>query len=511
MRSIHLAAFLLAASSFDTQARRLGQIDFETCTLTSPGAPSTLQAKCARVEVPENRDAPDKRLLSLALAWLPASVQAEADPVFFLSGGPGQGAREAYLQVAPAFADVNRYRDVILIDQRGTGDSNPLNCLDEQGQNNFSDPQNETLQAAQDFAKKCLTELSKKADVRFYTTGDAIADLDAVRTAIGANKINLIGVSYGTRVAQQYAKTFPAHTRTVLLDSVVPNTLVLGSEHAGNLQAALTTQFERCRIDSACKKNLGDPEKKLANILTSFTEKIKPVTSEKSQTDQTVSITPKDSALASVSYRDAISGQWKTAIPSRGHLTALLRLYSYLPQTASTLPLLIQQISEGQWASVMAQADQLMSNVGGQIAHGMQLSVSCTEDVDELKVNPDDVGTLFGTEFVEFTKAQCDIWPRGKRAENFREPLTGNLPVLAISGQYDPVTPPRYGDSVIEKLDNARHLILKGQGHSVLMAGCMPKLFAQFVELADTKSLNASCLDRLRAPPPFAGLYGWEP
>ena len=140
----------------------------------------------------------------------------------------------------------------------------------------------------------------------------------------------------------------------------------------------------------------------------------------------------------------------------------------------------------------------------------MHLSVSCTED-PELAIRDADADTILGNSIVELLQAQCAVWPKGARPADFRKPLSGNVPVLAISGEFDPVTPPRYGDEVVKTLPNGRHLVLPGQGHSVLGAGCMPKLFAQFIETTDARALDASCLERLSAQPPFAGNYGWEP
>jgi len=174
------------------------------------------------------------------------------------------------------------------------------------------------------------------------------------------------------------------------------------------------------------------------------------------------------------------------------------------------LPLIVHDASEGQFESLLAQARALYEAVSDAIMHGMQLSVLCTED-SELVPNRDDADTIMGTEFVDFMRAQCDIWPKGRRPADFREPLSGDVPVLAISGELDPVTPPRYGDEVIKYLPNGRHLVLPGLGHSVLGVGCMPKLFAQFIENAEASSLDESCLERLSATPPFAGNYGWEP
>jgi pimeloyl-ACP methyl ester carboxylesterase len=158
----------------------------------------------------------------------------------------------------------------------------------------------------------------------------------------------------------------------------------------------------------------------------------------------------------------------------------------------------------------MAQARSIYGSVSDSIMHGMQLSVICSEDT-ELATAPADAGTLMGAEFIDFTLAQCEAWPKGQRAADFRAPLSGEVAVLAISGELDPVTPPRYGDEVVKGLANARHLVLPGQGHNVIGVGCMPKLFAQFIESGSAKALNAECLQRLSATPPFAGNYGWEP
>ena len=174
------------------------------------------------------------------------------------------------------------------------------------------------------------------------------------------------------------------------------------------------------------------------------------------------------------------------------------------------LPLILHDASKGRYETLLSQAHALSSNLGDSMAMGMHLSVSCTEDT-ELKIDPADEQTILGTSIIEYLQAMCEVWPKGTRDPDFRKPLTGNVPVLAISGELDPVTPPRYGNEVVKTLSNGRHLILPGQGHSVLTTGCMPKLFAQFVETTDAKGLDAECLKRLKPTPPFTGYYGWEP
>ena len=491
-RLLPLAAALAAATALmpaSAEARRLGGLDFEPCTLEGTGGLPSVEAQCTTFAVPEDRAEPGGRQIELAIAWVPADGEAEPDPVFLLAGGPGQGARDSFPQVAPAFREVLRQRHVILVDQRGTGGSNPLACRDAEGNNAFGDPQDESLEAARRFAETCLAELSKTADVHHYTTTDAVADLDAVRAAIGAERINLYGGSYGTRVGQQYAMAHPDRVRTLVLDSVVPNDLVLGQNHAKNLEAALDAQFARCAADAACAKALPDARAAMAGIRAALDAP----------------------DLAPVRYRDPTTGEWREETPSPGHVAMLLRMYSYSPVTATLLPLVLQQAAAGDWAPLMAQSRLLMGSIGEMIMHGMQLSVSCSEDADELVVDPADSDTVLGTFFVEFSKAQCAVWPRGQRPANFREPLTGDLPVLAISGEFDPVTPPADADRAIAQLTNARHLVLPGQGHTPITVGCMPQLFAQFIEGADAKALDATCLERLAALPPATGLHGWEP
>ncbi|HMB58075.1 MAG TPA: alpha/beta hydrolase [Arenimonas sp.] len=469
-------------------ARRLGQLEFTPCTLAPEFATQALEAQCTTLQVPENHAAPNGRKISLAIAWLPAKGDAEPDPMFMIAGGPGQSALESFPGIAPAFAELRKKRNVILVDQRGTGGSNKLVCKNVAGKNAVMEDNDDSVADAQAFAKRCAAELSKKADLRFYSTTDAIQDLDDVRAAIGADKVNLMGVSYGTRVAQQYGKRYPQHTRTITIDGIAPNSLVLGNDFSKNLEASLDLQFARCKQDKLCAAKLGDPRARLNALM-------------------------KQLAVAPplVHYRDAVTGEAREEKLTPGHVANLARMFAYAPQVAGLLPLELNEAAQGRYEPLMALSKLITSTVGDQIMTGMQLSVVCTEDASELKADPADAGSLIGEEMVTVTAAQCAVWPKGRRPAGFREPLTGNVPVLIMSGEFDPVTPPRYGEEVHSHLPNSRHLIVRGQGHNVLPAGCMPRLFAQFVDSADAMKLDASCLDKVPYAQPFTGFYGWEP
>ncbi|MEO6172943.1 MAG: alpha/beta hydrolase [Arenimonas sp.] len=481
----------LSLGSATAEASKLGQLDFKPCSLPLPQTSVTVSAQCTSLRVAENPADPKGRQIELALAWLPAKGDAQPDPVFMIAGGPGQSALESYPSLHPAFADVIKKRNIVLVDQRGTGKSHPLICKDASGKNAIAEEETMSsmdLNQAKLFAKKCADELGKTSDPRFYSTGYAIGDLELVRGKIGAEKINLYGISYGTRVAQQYAKRYPQHTRTIVLDGVVPNSLVLGAEHSINLENALNLQFARCTADKICHQRFGNPRQSL-DALRARLEK----------------------APMLVNYNDPMSGEAKHDKLDSGSLSMVARMYAYSPLTASMLPLLLTQASQGNGGPLLAQAQMMNQSLGDAITAGMQLSVVCSEDVEELKENATSKNTLIGNSMISFMKAQCEAWPHSKRAADFRTPLKGNVPVLLLSGEFDPVTPPRYGAAVAKFLPNSKHVIVKGQGHNVMPVGCGPKIFARFIDSADAKKLDTHCLDTLAYVPPFTGFYGWEP
>jgi pimeloyl-ACP methyl ester carboxylesterase len=473
--------------------RRYGRIAFTPCTLAPQSAIASVEAECGSLSVAENPALPRGRHIALHIAWIPATDTgtSEPDPVFMLAGGPGQAATESYPQVAPAFADVLKKRGVVLVDQRGTGQSNPLTCQDDARKDGAADATTQPPSgpdAARRFAQRCRDALAPRADLRFYTTTDAVRDLEAVRQAIGASTINLVGISYGTRVAQQYAMRHPHSTRTLVLDSVAPNTLIVGNEFAHNLEQALDLQFGECGKVPACARALGDPRSRLDALMATLR-----------------------SSPPLVRYRDPSTGALHEARLRPEDVAGLMRMYAYAPLASSLLPLQLKEASEGRYDGLMALAQMLGSTMAGQMAMGMQLSVICSEDAYGLKANADDAASLMGNQFADDFAAQCALWPRGAMPADFHAPLRSQVPALLMSGEFDPVTPPRYGAAVASTLPNARHLVLRGQGHNVIGAGCMPKLFAQFIDKADATSLDAACLRTLPYTPPFTSFNGWEP
>ncbi|PPT28998.1 alpha/beta hydrolase [Xanthomonas arboricola] len=464
---------------------RYGTLQFAPCTLSSGSAAGNIEAQCASLRVPENPAAPTGRSIDLKIAWLESDAGAGStpDPVFFIAGGPGQSATEVAAIAAAALREVRKKRDIFLVDQRGTGGSHPLRCETADGKplqtGMASSP--EELMA---HARQCAEGLRGRADPRYYTTAEAIGDLDAVRAALDVPRIDLVGVSYGTRVAQHYAKRYPAQTRAIVLDGVAPSDLVISGEFARTFEDALILQSEQCRAIAACRARFPiDVRTQLRTVM----ERLKTESPE-------------------VEYRDLRTNAIKRDRVTADAVIGLAFTFSYAPQSAALLPLVLDEAAAGRYASLMA-----LSHMDMQINQPMQWSVVCAEDADRYRPAPEHQALLLGEDVPRSVFAACPVWPTGKRAADFTAPLRSQVPALLLSGQLDPVTPPRYADTVLKGLPNGRHLVAPGQGHSVMALGCIPKLMAQFMETTNAGGLDAQCVADLNNVPAFTSFNGWEP
>lgn len=468
---------------------KLGSLTLTACELGQPNSGRTTAAWCAPFDVPEDRAHPEGRHIKLKLAVVRSDAEVAAkDMLVFLAGGPGQAATENAPAAVGALEPLMAHRNLLLLDQRGTGGSNPLDCKSDET------PATPDADAEDDPAKlkaevtRCLAQVEKKADPRFYTTTVATQDLEDVRKALGSPRFDLVGVSYGTRMAQQYAMHYPDAVRSIVLDGVVPNELVLGEDFAQNLDDALKAQFARCVADAACHKRFGDPYQTLYQLRDALRANPHEVSFRDPQTYQTVKRSLSEFSLASV-----------------------VRMFAYSPLTAALLPLSIDAAAHGDVGPLLGQAKLLSGDLADTMNGGMQSSVICSEDADLFTPRPQDANTILGTRMLDALTTVCSVWPHGTRPKDFHQPLTTATPVLLMSGQYDPVTPPRYGEEVLKHLSDARHLVATGQGHNVIGAGCMPKLVKTFVEDLQPKTLDASCLDRLQPTPMFIDFNGATP
>lgn len=439
-----------------------------------------VQAECGHLAVPENPAAPHGRQIDLRIAVVPAiSTRKRPDPLFLLAGGPGMAATSFYASVSPVFALIHRDRDIVLVDQRGTGGSNALDC--ESSDEDLYQSTTADIVAA---AQRCLRMLGAHADVRFYTTSLAVQDLDRVRAALGYDRIDLYGSSYGTIVAQQYVRRFPDRVRSVILDGVVPPQLALGATSALDAQAALSSIFSRCVQQPACHAHFGDPAAAYRQVRDQLAGH--PVW---------------------VDLTDPTSGEPYRLQFTSFHLAMVLRLASYTPELAALLPLDLHEAGASDNFGPLAGQFLLIDRVyGDAIAEGMNNSVVCSEDVPFYSVDAEEraelAKTFLGTSQLDGLEAVCGVWPRGPVDPDLHRPLHSDVPALLLSGGNDPITPPRYAAQAVRGFTRGLSLVIRGFGHGQLTDPCMAGVMAQFVSRASVSGLDTSCTRNL-SPMPF--------
>jgi len=450
----------------------------------APGFPG-IKARCAVFERHLDPADSDSPILKLNVAVVPAlSLDPEPDPFVPIAGGPGGASTRFYAAYAHAFEKVRRNRDILLIDQRGTGDSELMGC-------DFGDEVLEgqlSLEETLAYTQSCLDSLPY--DPRFFTTSVAVQDLEALRLALGYASLNLYGSSYGTRVAQHYARRYPDTTRSVILDGVAPPQIALGPDIAIEAQKALQAIFNRCAESHDCNNAFPG------------------VADEFAQLEKTLS-----EAAVSVDIAHPISGKQQTVVFGDMEFAGAIRLMSYNPNTVALIPLLVHAAANGNFAPLAASFLAAAQSMSEQLAIGMHNAVICTEDAafygdyDLAALEQ----TYIGPVMTEVLNAICSIWPAGIIDDDLRAPLATDTPVLLLSGSADPVTPPHFAALAAVEMSNARHLIGKNQGHGLAGQGCMPEIVGRFVESASVDGLETECMQRLFAMPFFLNYSGPSP
>jgi pimeloyl-ACP methyl ester carboxylesterase len=479
---------LLAIFAGGTGSALDAKAPLEPCRIEHPAKLTAIAAECATLRVPENPAVPNARTIELHVARVRAiNRRKQLDPLFVIAGGPGMAATDFYAAVAPAFARIRRDRDIVLVDQRGTGRSNALTCeLDEEAL---------LLATAAVLAAetaRCLATLATRANVAFYTTSLAVQDLERVREMLGYERLNLYGVSYGTRVAQHYARRHPERARTLILDGVVPPQMILGPSMALDAERALGRILARCANDPGCRDRFGDPARAYRSLRLRLDEK--PV---------------------HVELEHPGSGEPWTMQFTALHLATVLRLSSYASDQAALLPLLLHAATQENFEPLAAQFAMLSESLANLLAFGMNASVVCAEDVpfyDSVEIDRERLGeTYMGTEQVDALVEVCRIWPRGPMDSDLHAPLESDAPALLLSGTDDPVTPPLYAEQARAGFADHVNLVLEAQGHGQLIAPCLDRVMAEFVAAGTTRELDVQCVRAVKPTPFFTSVAGPAP
>lgn len=422
-------------------------------------APALPRAACGSVEVPEDRTRPDGRRIALNVIVLKPTEPAKLPPLFDIDGGPGLPSTKNLGFYAEN--GVARARDVVLVDQRGTGGSNALLCP-----RLPSGPAVPMLPL--DAVADCRKSLSAKADLRFYGTREAVADLDDVRRALGYRQIDLFGLSYGTTVALRYMHRYPGAVRAAVLMGVAPPDVLPPQHHAVSAQRTLTAIFADCAAQPACHAAFPD--------------------------------LPAALARARSQARRPGAGLSDELLMER------LRALMYQPAGRARLPVLIERAAAGDVSELLKKPAENMASL---VADGMFLAVTCGESFPLMDFDAALAAsrrTSFGDYRLRRQKAACADWPIVARdPDHLALPTQTDAAVLLVSGEFDPVTPPDFAESIRGKLRRARHVVIPDGGHIPDgvsgLESCLDPLMIAFLDHADPARLDITCVGAMKGPP----------
>ena len=488
------ACLVVALAGASLQAAAGNPITAATHPCRIDGVPNELQ--CGVIRRPLDPARPQGVQIDVHYLVVPALARnKQRDAVLLLAGGPGQSAIGVAPAVLPRLTRLNYRRDLVFIDQRGTGQSAPLQCVD--------DSQLPVAQALDPRAQlqrleQCRLALAQlpHGDLRLYTTTIAMQDFEAVRQQLGAPQWNLIGASYGTRAALEYLRQFPDKVRRTVLDGVAPPDMVLPASFSTDSQAVLDAALLACEQEPACAKQYPRLRQQWAALLQGL---------------------PRP-----VSVLHPVTGQPEHFTLTRDLLLRSVRAPLYVPALTSALPAAIDAASQGRWEGLLGLGSGL-AGAGGKrkatrLSMGMHFSVVCAEDVPRLDTAGaagDRPGADFGNAEAAFYTQACQNWPRGAVPSDFYTVLAAPSPVLVLSGGADPATPPRHGERVARALGathaaRVQHVVVPQAGHGVATVGCMNDVLFRFIDAVqdrDALPQDASCALKIPRPTVFVPVH----
>ena len=431
---------------------------------------------CGRLTVPENYDDPEGLTIDLNFAVLPAvSENKKPDPLLILAGGPGQAATELAAMIDRIFKDVRRQRDILLIDQRGTGKSFPLSCQLNHVEEIAKTDEQTNLEA---LSRECLAQFEGR-DLTQYHSVNAIRDFERVREHLGYPQVNLYGGSYGSRAGLVYMREFPQSVRAAVLDALAPVQVVVGPFGTFGAQS-FHKMLARCEQSSVCNSTFPNLYQTYQDALLRLEQQPELLT-----------------------VADPLSNEMTEVMITAGRFTSVLRVGLYHPTTRQMLPYVIQQTALGNYTPMMGLLGSTMGQ--SEMYMGLTLSVLCSEDLRRASpallaadADNDFIGGRTGDAFVEM----CRAWPQTERPAEWFEPVQSDIPTLLLSGELDPVTPPAWGEMAAATLSNSRHLVAPHGSHTIAGHTCANRLAARFIDSLDLASLDDSCLQQQK-PQPF--------
>jgi pimeloyl-ACP methyl ester carboxylesterase len=451
------------------------------------GDDAPVDAYCGSLKVYENRATRQGRQIDLNIVLLPAfSPEPKPDPLVFLAGGPGQGAAKMAKVIKELYRRVQTDRDILLVDQRGTGKSNPLEC---QSHDDSLKAIMEPPEAAIAMLKKCMAGYD--ADLTLYTTTIAMDDLDDVRAFLGYDKINIYGGSYGTRAGLAYLRQHGDRVRVAILDGVAPPDMRLPLFFPRDAERAFNLLVTDCEADEGCRA-----------AYPNLAERFRALMARLKTAPPMVSVThPRTGERGDIRLEPRLVANVIVSV-----------LYS--PMASALVPAILARAEHNDFQGMLALGS--INDGGGEpnMSLGMHLSVICAEDAPRItaeETRKESEGSLFGEYVMRTQQDGCAFWPRGTVAPSFYEPVTTNVPVLVMSGELDPVTPPVWGEAIIKHLPASKHIVMPGTGHTAGGTACGLRIIRSFLDQGSFDGLDTSCVGNVHRPPFFLTPAGPDP
>ncbi len=466
-RLILIIALLLPFNLLNAQQTapaRIGTTNLKPCHIANVEE----EVLCGSYEVYENRAAANGRKISLNIVVLPAKTSdVEQDPLVFLAGGGVVPATGYAGYFSKAFADLRQHRDILLIDQRGTGKSNPLDCdLD-------TDPTNAEYRDDARFVdavQRCRAKVEAKADLHYYTTPFAMDDLDDIREWLGYPRLNLYGVSYGSGAAVVYVRQHPDHVRTITLQGVMPLDVPVWLEYPKSSQQALNHVFSTCAQQQSCHDAFPNLAEEFSTLMKRLGDKPVHIKVKEPESGEEV-VVPIDAEVLGVFVSKVL----------------------YSAERIHDLPLMIHLAYSGDYQPL---AQKLAIKPDKSIPKGVYLSIVCSEEIpkfDPASLPAASANSFLGSFRISRELLACKQWPLGWHPKNYRTPVKSDVPALVMNGSLDHVTPPRYGEHVAQSLSNSKHLILPNRGHNDTDP-CVAGIVQGFISTGNLNGLDTSCL-----------------
>jgi len=480
LSTLLLTVSVLAGCATSAPARRgAKRLPLEPCKVA--GVKEKLL--CGTYEVWEDREARSGRKIPLNIVVVPARDPAPApDPLFAFGGGPGEGITGSAGFYAELVTGPRQKRDVVLIDQRGTGGSNRLQCQAPGGADDLQGYFEPTF--SRELAESCRAELEKKADLTLYTTSIAMDDIDEVRDWLGYGTINLEGGSYGTRAVQVYMRRHPETVRAAIMLGTTGIRQHLPLYHARDGKRGVDRILARCAADEACHGAFPHLAEEHAALMARL-----------------------DAEPARVDFPHPETGEPVPLTITREVFSERIRHGLYTVGLARAVPLMIHRAWEGDFLPVARLGIAFEAVLNDLLALGMYLSVTCAEDIPFIR--PEDVapltdGTYLGDSRIRSQTAACGAWPRGKIPEDFHAPIREDIPTLLISGDYDPVTPPSWAEETASHLPRGLHVLIPEAHHGFYALSnldCALGLAEDFLARGSIEGLDPSCVETMERPP----------